>query len=506
MLNGLLTLRGAWDKLRKDPVLKFFAAGLTFYGMATFEGPLLSIKAVSSLAHYTDWIIGHVHAGALGWNGFMAAGMFYYLVPKLYGTKLYSRESANMHFYLGTFGILLYVVAMWVAGITQGLMWRAELPEGGLQYPNFIETLVELRFMYWMRMIGGLMYLTGFVLMAWNLIMTVRSGKAVDGSVEVASVGLPEEKDRKSWKELAMGQPLQISALLLVIAFVAGISSGMASVSMLLVLFCLGFLAIVFQSMKDGKPGPTWHHLIEGRAMFFTVLVVVAVLIGGAAEIIPAIISGPSALRSDTNVPYTALELEGRDVYLSEGCYNCHSQMIRPFTWEVARYGDVSTPEESLFDHPFQWGSRRTGPDLARVGPKYAAAWHYDHMENPRRASPGSNMPPYPHLLTDTIDFSGTESKVRGMSRVGVPYTMQEIQTADLSAMAQAKGIVDELKETANVTIAPNAKLVALIAYLTRLGNPPPPPDTDEAVLVETAAAEEAGGANEAAAAEEEKH
>jgi cytochrome c oxidase cbb3-type subunit I/II len=476
MLNGLLTLRGAWDKLRRDPVLKFFAAGLTFYGMATFEGPLLSIKAVSSLAHYTDWIIGHVHAGALGWNGFMAAGMFYFLVPRLYGTKLYSREGANLHFYLGTFGILLYVVAMWVSGITQGLMWRAELPEGGLQYSNFIETLVELRFMYWMRMIGGIMYLTGFLIMAWNLVMTVRTGKAVNGSAEVARVGFEPEKDRKSWKALALGQPLQVSAVILVIAVIAGVSSELASVSMLLVLFCAGFLAILFQTLKEGKAGPTWHHLVEGRAMFFTGLVVVAVLIGGAAEIIPSIISGPSALRSDTNVPYTALELEGRDIYISEGCYNCHSQMIRPFTWEVARYGDVSTPEESVFDHPFQWGSKRTGPDLARVGPKYQAAWHYSHMMDPRSSSPGSNMPPYPHLFTQTIDFDDTEAKLRGMSRVGVPYSIQEIQTADMSAMAQAQVIVDELKRDANATLAPNTKIIALIAYLRRLGNPPAPP------------------------------
>jgi cytochrome c oxidase cbb3-type subunit I/II len=488
MLNGLLTLRGAWDKLRKDPVLKFFAAGLTFYGMATFEGPLLSIKAVSSLAHYTDWIIGHVHAGALGWNGFMAAGMFYFLIPKLYGTKLYSREAANLHFYLGTFGILLYVVAMWVAGITQGLMWRAELPEGGLQYSNFIETLVELRFMYWMRMVGGIMYLIGFIIMAWNLVMTVTTGKAVDGSTEITRVGFEPEKDRKSWKALAMGQPIQVSVVILLVAVIAGISTDLASVSMLLVLFCAGFLAILFQTLKEGKPGPTWHHLVEGRAMFFTGLVIVSVLVGGIAEIIPSIISGPRALRSDTNVPYTALELEGRDIYIAEGCYNCHSQMIRPFTWEVARYGDVSTPEESVFDHPFQWGSKRTGPDLARVGPKYEAAWHYEHMMDPRESSPGSNMPPYPHLFTETIDFSGTEAKLRGMSRVGVPYTIKEIQTADMSAMTQAEEIAAEIKEKVNVTMAPNTKLIALIAYLRRLGNPPEPPAAEAPVEGETTA------------------
>ena len=473
MLNGLLTLRGAWDQLRRDPILKFFAAGVTFYGMATFEGPLLSIKAVSSLAHYTDWIIGHVHAGALGWNGFMAAGMFYWLIPRLYGTKLYNKEAANLHFYIGTFGILLYVVSMWVAGITQGLMWRAELPEGGLQYPNFLETLIELRLMYWMRLVGGTLYLCGFILMAWNLVMTAKSGKAVDGTVEVATVGLPPEKDRKSWKELIVAQPMQVSAIALLIAAAAGFTTSLASSAMLVTFVVAAIMIVVFQSLKEGRKGPSWHSIIEGRAAFFTVLVVVAVLIGGVAEIVPSIIAGPSAMRSTTNVPYTALELEGRDVYLSEGCYNCHSQMIRPFTWEVARYGAPSTPEESVFDHPFQWGSKRTGPDLAREGPLKSAAWHYEHMLDPRKSSKGSNMPPYPHLATNTIDFSNTERKMRGMRSVGVPYTPLEVQAAEYSANEQAAGIVQELKETANVDIAPNSKLVALIAYLKRLGNPP---------------------------------
>ncbi|RYZ59621.1 MAG: cytochrome C oxidase Cbb3, partial [Proteobacteria bacterium] len=155
MLNGLLTLRGAWDRLRTDPVLKFLAAGVTFYGMATLEGPLLSIKGVSALAHYTDWIIGHVHGGALGWNGFMAAGMFYWMIPRLYGTELHSRKLADVHFYLGTFGILLYMAAMYVSGITQGLMWKAQNPDGTLLYPTFVETVVAVMPMYWMRFVGG---------------------------------------------------------------------------------------------------------------------------------------------------------------------------------------------------------------------------------------------------------------------------------------------------------------------------------------------------------------
>src|SRR5688572_2966982 len=185
MLNGLLTLRGAWHKLRTDPVIKFFVAGITFYGMATFEGPLLSIKSVNALAHYTDWIVAHVHAGALGWNGFMAAGMFYWMVPRLCGTKLHSTRAANAHFYLGTVGILLYVVAMWVSGVTQGLMGKAEGPGGGLMYPNFVETLIAIRPMYWVRLAGGTLYLVGMILMAYNLARTALAGKAVDGEADV---------------------------------------------------------------------------------------------------------------------------------------------------------------------------------------------------------------------------------------------------------------------------------------------------------------------------------
>jgi cytochrome c oxidase, cbb3-type, subunit I len=186
MLNGLLTLRGAWHKLRTDPVLKFFAAGITFYGMATFEGPLLSIKSVNALGHYTDWIIGHVHAGALGWNGFMAAGMIYWLLPRLWNKPLHSTSLANLHFWLGTVGILFYVAAMWTSGITQGLMLNATT-EGGtvLAYPNFIDTLNTIRPMMLMRVIGGGMYLVGWFLLAYNLWQTLRGAQPVNGTVEV---------------------------------------------------------------------------------------------------------------------------------------------------------------------------------------------------------------------------------------------------------------------------------------------------------------------------------
>ncbi len=471
MINGLLTLRGAWDKLRRDPVLKFFAAGVTFYGMSTFEGPLLSIKAVSSIAHYTDWIIGHAHAGALGWNGFMAAGMFYWMVPRLYGTKLYSRGAANLHFYLATFGILLYVMSMWVAGITQGMMWQAQNPDGGLMYPHFLETLLALKTMYWMRLVGGLMYVSGMMILAWNLVKTARSGKPVNGEAEVvvkAKALQPEVR----WSRMLFAGPVVLPIVVLVLLTVGVITNVVSAMAFFTLAIVVGGLGVVFLIFLRNPGQPSWHRLLEGRGLLFSILVVVAVLLGGIAEILPTIIVSPRGLDAGAT-PYTALQLEGRDVYIAEGCYTCHSQMIRPFHWETARYGEASTMEDSMFDHPFQWGSRRIGPDLARVGGKYNWSWHYEHMINPRLMSPRSNMPSYPHLEVEVVDFGKTAAKLRAMRAAGVPYEPMEISAAASSARAEAEQIVSELKQESGVALAADSKLVALMAYLQRLGAAP---------------------------------
>ncbi len=482
MLNGLLTLRGAWDKLRTDPVLKFLAAGVTFYGMSTFEGPLLSIKSVSGLAHYTDWIIGHVHSGALGWNGLMAAGMFYWLVPRLYGTKLRSVSAANFHFWIATVGILIYAISMWVAGITQGLMWRAVSETGGLLYPNFVETYLAIRPMYWARLIAGLLYFAGIVLMAWNLIATARSGAPVDGEVEVAVVTEPRAREIP-WPKLLFGQPVMASIIVMALLFGTALFDGLIStiLAVAAIMWAVAAIAVSIRNRADEEV--SWHHAIEGRAGIFTVLVVIGILVGGVAEIIPMIISVPETIRTTKNVPYTPLELEGRDVFIREGCYTCHSQMIRPFTWETARYGAVSTMDDSIFDHPFQWGSRRIGPDLSRVGGKYSDNWHYKHMINPRELSQGSNMPPYAHLATETIDFAGTQVKLRAMRNIGVPYRADQIQTAEQSAQSAASAIAAGLAKDEGVAVCDeptegcelvvNSRLVALISYLQRLGRVP---------------------------------
>ncbi|MCC6647975.1 MAG: cytochrome-c oxidase, cbb3-type subunit I [Polyangiaceae bacterium] len=466
MINGLLTLRSNWTKVRTDPVLKFFAAAITFYGMATFEGPLLSIKNVSALAHYTDWIVAHVHAGALGWNGLMAAGMFYWLVPRLYGTKLHSDKLANLHFWLATFGILFYVAALWTAGIAQGLMLRALTPDGALAHPDFLETVMAIRWPYIFRAVGGGAYLAGFVLMAYNLWRTARSGQPFDGSIEVEEEEPPQATPERTWQQILLGRPLVLTAIGGVLLMAVGLLPPIPAV----VATCaIGALVVTAWVTSGGG----YHHALEGKAFLFSVLTVVAVLIGGVAELVPAVVLTSRGVDPRKNPPYTPLQLEGRDVYVREGCYTCHSQMIRPLYAETLRYGNPSTIEESAWDHPFQWGSKRTGPDLARVGGKYPDVWHQKHMIEPRAVTANSIMPAYPHLATARVDLDRTSAKLRAMRTLGIPYEQAEIDGAKAHALAEGEAVSTRLRAD-GVTLAPDTELTALIAYLQRLGKPTP--------------------------------
>ena len=418
MMNGLLTLRGSFQQIRRDPVLKFFVAGLTFYGMATFEGPLLSIKAVNSLAHYTDWIVAHVHGGALGWNGFMTFGMIYFLVPKLWKSDGYSVKLANLHFWLATLGIVLYMLSMWVSGITQGLMWRAVDGEGRLLYPDFMETVLAIVPLYYVRAVGGLMFLAGALIMVYNMAMTIKTSR-LDGTEETAS-------------------------------------------------------AMPLRPVPRMSLGKTRHRRLEGLPLTFSILTAIAVLVGSIVTIAPLVLS-PKAfhgVNTETSavIPYTALEQEGRDIYVKEGCYNCHSQMIRPLEAEYLRYGPRSLAEESMYDRPFQWGSKRTGPDLARIGGKYPDLWHYRHMEDPRQTSPRSIMPSYPWLITQEMDLSRASRKLSVMRTLGVPYTDEQIENAKEDAKAQALAIATALAEQGAPEGLENKKIVALIAYMQKLG------------------------------------
>jgi cytochrome c oxidase cbb3-type subunit I/II len=472
MLNGLLTLRGAWQKLREDPVLKFFAAGVTFYGMATFEGPLLSIKSVSALAHYTDWIIGHVHSGALGWNGFMAAGMFYWLVPRLYGTKLHSTKAADAHFWLGTIGIILYIVAMWVSSATQGLMVRATNPDGTLVYPSWVETVIAIRPMYIVRGIGGTMYLTGFVMMAWNLWKTARAGAPVTVTTEVVVEDAAPAADGGIIAVLK-GRPLWFSLVGMGATAMMAFARPMRAVLIMGFVLLLGELAWILsrRDRESANPAPSWFGIIERRPLSFTVLTLVAILIGGVAELLPTLLVKQAVPAHTANAqhPYTPLELEGRDIYVREGCYVCHSQMVRSLTADTARFGDYSKPEEFIYDHPFQWGSKRTGPDLHRLGGRYPNLWHYTHLLDPRSTTPGSNMPSYRWLEDGRVDTKTTPHKLAVMQKLGVPYSNDEIDAAEAAEHAQADAVVTDLASQ-GVTVRWDSEIVALISYLQRLG------------------------------------
>jgi cytochrome c oxidase cbb3-type subunit I/II len=412
MLNGLLTLRGAWDRVREDPVLKFFVVAVTCYGMATLEGPLLSLKSINAIAHFTDWIIAHVHIGGIGWNGFMIFGMVYWLVPRMYGTKLHSVKLANAHFWSGTLGIILYAVPLYFAGFFQSLMWKQFTPDGFLVYPNFLDTLLEIRTAYVLRVIGGSVYIIGVLLMIYNVRKTVAAGKLIAN-------------------EDAEAPPLE--------------------------------------KLVEAKETGHWHRWVERRPVQMLVLSLIVVAIGGVLEIVPTFLVKSNVPTISSVEPYTPLELHGRDIYVREGCYTCHSQMVRPFRSETERYGEYAKAGEFVYDHPFQWGSKRTGPDLLRVGGKYPHSWHYYHMYDPTSMSPGSLMPAYPHLFEDALDTTTTRRKIEAMRTMGVPYTAEFPALANADLQKQSEGIVIGLKKDGIDAMA-DREIIAMIAYLQRVG------------------------------------
>ncbi len=426
MINGLLTLRGAWDKVREDPILKMFVVAITSYGMSTFEGPMLSFKSLNAIAHFTDWIVAHVHVGTLGWNGFIIMGMLYWMIPKLYRTKLYSVKLANQHFWIGTIGILLYVVPMYIAGWTQALMWKQFNPDGTLKYGEFMDTVTEILPMHYMRAIGGTLYFIGSLMLVYNLVKTVKGHKVEDTLEEAAP------------------------------------------------------LAVIPASRQKGEQ---FHNWLERKGVLFTILALLVAAVGGAVEIIPTIFIDSNIPKIAAVQPYSPLELEGRDIYIREGCNNCHSQMIRPFRSEVERYGPYSKAGEYVYDHPFLWGSKRTGPDLFREGGKRPSLWHFSHMYEPESMMYGSIMPKYPWMIKDDLNPVNLQAKMKALRIVGVPYTDEQISSAPAALEKQAKEIAADLMSNNVKDVAAYAEafgkenvdlskkeIVALIAYLQRLG------------------------------------
>ncbi|CAN5432956.1 cytochrome-c oxidase, cbb3-type subunit I [soil metagenome] len=470
MLNGLLTLRGAWDKLRTDPVIKFYVVAITFYGMATFEGPLLAVRAVNALSHYSDWTIGHVHSGTLGWNGFMAAGMIYWLVPRLWGRELRWKNLPNIHFWIGLVGILLYVASMWVAGVTQGLMLNATTDDGTLlRTTEFVETVEAISALMFMRSVGGALYLAGFVLLAANVFATIRGARPVDGTAEVTLLHKVGGTDKMSLWKTFRNDP--VAYALSVILFVC-LWFFLPPYADVMALICALILsAMTVATFKRSKGGwAVWYERLLENWMPFTVLTLVAVLIGGVIQIIPTVtVSRAHNIEDRLQVLYSPLELEGRDLFVSEGCYNCHSQMIRTLVPDVLRYGDYSRLGESIFDHPFQWGSKRTGPDLAREGGKRGNIWHFQHMLDPRKLVEKSRMPAYPWLFEKETDFKSIPGKIAAQRRLGVPYPAMTRDEIQQHALEQALAIKADL-ESAGAYIGEDKQILPLIAYLQKLG------------------------------------
>ncbi|MEQ8847741.1 cytochrome-c oxidase, cbb3-type subunit I [Botrimarina sp.] len=449
MINGLLTLRGAWHKVTTDPVLKFFVVGITFYGMSTFEGPMLSVKFFNSFTHYTDWTIAHVHGGALGWNGFLVFGMAYWLAPRLFQTKLHSKKLAETHFWVATVGILLYVIPLYAAAVAQMWMWYSLTPTGQLAYPDFVESTQAVIPMYYFRALGGGLYIVGSLIGCWNFYKTWRARPA---TYEVPVYEAPP----LSAVEVTPERPPQSDL-------------GMVTDS--------AKALDVFSSMW-------WHRAWERMPVKFTVLVIIAVAVASLMELIPTFVIRSNVPTISTVTPYTPLELAGRDIYVGEGCYNCHSQMIRPMVAETKRYGEYSKPGESVYDHPFQWGSRRIGPDLAREGGKQSHAWHVQHFQNPQQFNEGSIMPDYSFLMKRDLDFDSIPLRVAAMQSLGVPYPQYEgddLQRSKADAIAQAEQIHKEFIEQnlGQPYVDPKSgeqqdlsekKVIALIAYIQRVG------------------------------------
>ncbi len=437
MINGLLTLRGAWHKVAADPVLKFFVVGVTFYGMSTFEGPMLSVKAINAFTHYTDWTIAHVHSGALGWNGFMAFGMLYWMLPRIFQTKIWSDKLVSLHFWIGTLGILLYIIPIYAAGLMQGWMWRAMDDTGHLMYPDFIETTQSIVPLWWLRVVGGLLYVSGTLMLGLNALMTWKSRPA---EYEVPVISAP-----RLTKEYNVTEPKSKSHLE---------GAPVLEMSKKLDIF--------------GRMG--WHRSWERLPVKFTVLVTLAVIVATLFEAIPTFLIRTNVPTIATVKPYTPLELAGRHIFVSEGCYNCHSQMIRPMVSETKRYGEYSKPGESIYDRPFQWGSRRIGPDLAREGGKQSSFWHWTHFENPENVSPGSVMPSYGHLLTEDMKYDAIAPHVQAAAYLGAEYSDDELNNTAEVAMAQAERIAAEIVEQGGPAKTYEKQAVALIAYLQRVG------------------------------------
>jgi cytochrome c oxidase cbb3-type subunit I/II len=375
---------------------------------------MLSLKSINAISHFTDWTIAHVHVGGLGWNGMLTFGILYWLVPKIYRTELYSKKLANAHFWIATLGILFYAIPMYWAGFAQASMWKQFTPSGQLKY-QFLETVTFMKPFYATRSFGGALFVIGAIIMMYNLFKTAKKGSL-----------LANERAE----------------------------------------------APAMEKVYKQHSGEHWHRWMERKPTPFLIATLIVILIGGAVEMIPTFLVKSNIPTIASVKPYTPLELQGRDIYVREGCYTCHSQMIRPFRSETERYGEYSKAGEFVYDHPFQWGSKRTGPDLAREGAgnnRKSDTWHFNHLDDPQSISTGSIMPPYSFLIEHKLDTASTPAKINAMRKLGVPYEAGYEKIANQELMTQAATITRNLQKD-SINVPADREIIAVIAYLQRLG------------------------------------
>lgn len=445
LINGWKTLRGGKASFSTSVVYRFLLISLLFYGLSTIESFLLSIKSVSSLTQYSDWTIAHIHSGVMGWNGMLAIAIIYWLLPKLYRTQLWSNRLAITHFWIALLGTLLTVIPLYIAGVTQSWMWGSMDELGNLNYPDFMDSIIASKGMWWMRILGGLVYIFGFALLGFNIVMTClgRLGKTVSSGADDSNLHdlvfhtVPEDSN-------PVNDSLEHAPVL----------DAARSLNRL--------------------SGLSWHSCWEGSARRFATMAVIALLIATIIQVLPVFLIRGNVPVIASVKPYTALELAGREIYLTEGCFNCHSQNVRPLVAEAKRYGDYSRAGEFIFDFPPQWGSRRIGPDLAREGGKQTSLWHWQHLDNPTSLVSGSVMPSYAYLLDRAIDFEKIHHQVETARKLGVPYDL-DLETYTQNARDQAERVAAEIVSSGGTirrgkVMTLDSQAVALIAYLQRLG------------------------------------
>ena len=445
--NGLCTLSGAWQKVRGDLALRFIVIGLIVYGLTSLESALLSFKSVNGFLHYTDWELAHTHLVQMGWIGFTTFGMIYWLLPRLYPTQIANNGLVQLHFWLSAIGLVLTVVPEYCSGFVQATKWSQLSDLGRLQF-SFIEALQSVAGFWWIRLLGGCIYLAG--LLAFSLKVALALCLKPTCNESSCQPLVRNQSPSVDWSEspsLLVGKP------------VLDIASKIDQFAML-----------------------DWHRKLEQQPMRLAVLIGFAVGLLSLLQLLPMLAVNNVVPPIASVQPYTPLELVGRDIYVSQGCQNCHTQTVRPLVHESQRYGAISQGGEFAFDRPVQWGNRRIGPDLARKGGGVQSSlWHWRHLENPPAMTPETVMPVFKQLHASALDLSDIGRKIETLAKLGTPY---DLSVADGSSLAgKFKELAEKQAEVVaadiigqggpvayNGILIKDTSVIALIAYIQRLG------------------------------------